>query len=83
MNNRRESSSLSPSAKPECALGLVECGVKSIDKIEVICLSFRCCSAERIEWRQPFYDFLNEFNLVEEIKFRYLLLDTVNLNGGN
>ena len=29
-------------AKPECALGLVECGVKSIDKIEVICLSFRC-----------------------------------------
>ena len=34
-----------------------------------------------------FYDFLlkikNEFNLVGEIKFRYLLLDTVNLDGGN
>ena len=70
-------------AKPKCALRLVECGVKCIDKIEVICLSFRCCSAERIEWRQPFYDFLNEFNLVEEIKFRYLLLDIVNLDGGN
>ena len=51
-------------AKPKCALGLVECGVKSIDKIEVICLSFRCCSAERIEWRQPFYDYC-KMNLIQ------------------
>ena len=61
-------------AKPKCALRLVECGVKCIDKI-------RCCPQMR------FYDFLlkikNEFNLVGEIKFRYLLLDTVNLDGGN
>lgn len=26
-------------AKPKCALRLVECGVKGIDKIEVICQS--------------------------------------------
>ena len=72
-------------AKPKCALRLVECGVKCIGEIEVICLSFQVLFADEIKWRQSSTIFFlkNEFNLVGEIKFRYLLLDTVNLNGGN